>query len=189
MQLNVVWSRAPRKAFTLVEILVVIVIIVVLAALLFPVFASAREKARASVCLSNYRQIGLAMQMYGSDDDGLIPSNGGSFGGLINDCQPYTRNTKIFRCPDDYDMEQEGRPGSYRIPTLYQGKPIDCGWRNPYGGGETRSSATTMVYEAEQDINAPIATTYRHSGGTQFLYFDGHTKWLKKPGTTGEDND
>lgn len=65
--------RSARAAFTLVELLVVIGIIALLAAILFPVFATVRGKARQTVCLSNLKQIGTAIQMYASDYDGLMP--------------------------------------------------------------------------------------------------------------------
>src|SRR5437762_13939854 len=62
-------SRAPARAFTLIELLVVIAIIAILAAILFPVFAQAREKARGITCLSNIKQINLGFQMYMQDYD------------------------------------------------------------------------------------------------------------------------
>ena len=61
--------RSPRRGFTLIELLVVIAIIAILAAILFPVFAQAREKARSSSCLSNNKQIALAHSMYAQDYD------------------------------------------------------------------------------------------------------------------------
>jgi prepilin-type N-terminal cleavage/methylation domain-containing protein len=64
-----------RKGFTLIELLVVIAIIAILAAILFPVFAQAREKARQTGCLSNVKQIGLGIQMYVQDFDEYIPRN------------------------------------------------------------------------------------------------------------------
>lgn len=171
-----------KSAFTLIEILIVVVIIGILAAILFPVFARSREKARAASCLSNYHQIGIAIQMYAQDADDKIPANGGSFSGLIQDSVPYIHTSAVFVCPDDDDRQEEGRAGSYRVPTLYQGKPLSCGWINPYVAEQTTTTAlTTLVYEAEQDFTqAPIRPTYRHSNGTQVLFFDGHTKWLPK---------
>jgi len=172
------------RGFTLIELLVVVAIIALLAAILFPVYASAREKARAATCLSNYHEIALAIHMYAQDNDDKTPNDGSSFGGLIEDCQPYAHNTKIFICPDDSDYVHEGRPGTYRMPDLYQGKPLSCGWSDPYNPGHTTVSAsTTLAYEAEHDIdkNHPtkITPTFRHSGGTQYLLFDGHAKWMK----------
>src|ERR1043166_4890534 len=62
-----------RKGFTLIELLVVIAIIAILAAILFPVFAQAREQARSTACLSNTKQIGLAVHMYAQDYDEAFP--------------------------------------------------------------------------------------------------------------------
>jgi len=92
-----------RRGFTLIELLVVIAIIAILAAILFPVFARAREKARQSTCLSNIKQISLGNLMYTQDYDEMtvIFSQGPSGGNpqwhyLI---EPYLKNTNIFVCP------------------------------------------------------------------------------------------
>src|ERR671915_189714 len=66
-------GHGSRRGFTLIELLVVIAIIAILAAILFPVFAQAREKARAASCLSNVRQMGLAAVMYANDYDETYP--------------------------------------------------------------------------------------------------------------------
>src|SRR6478736_6202846 len=66
-------ASKPTRAFTLVELLVVIAVIALLAAMLFPALASAREKGRRTVCLSNVRQVGIAIQMYAQDNEGRIP--------------------------------------------------------------------------------------------------------------------
>jgi len=98
-----------RKGFTLVELLVVIAIIAILAAILFPVFAKARAKARQSSCLSNEKQLGMAMMSYASDYDDTLPmsyyyQNGANSGngyvqwsGLIS---PYVKNWGVFVCPE-----------------------------------------------------------------------------------------
>jgi prepilin-type N-terminal cleavage/methylation domain-containing protein/prepilin-type processing-associated H-X9-DG protein len=171
-----------KTAFTLIEMLIVVAIIAILSAILFPVFARSREKARAASCLSNYHQVGIAIQMYAQDSDDKTPANGGSFSGLIQDSVPYIHTSSVFVCPDDDDREEESRAGSYRVPTLYQGKPLSCGWINPYAAGQiTTTATTTLSYEAEQDFSqSPIVPTYRHSSGTQVLFFDGHAKWLPK---------
>ena len=97
-----------RKGFTLIELLVVIAIIAILAAILFPVFAKAREKARQTSCLSNEKQIGTAIMMYVEDYDEmmpgfkhfLVPGNSNTRGeGWYDVMEPYTKNEQIGRCP------------------------------------------------------------------------------------------
>jgi len=93
-------SRKKRNGFTLIELLVVIAIIAILAAILFPVFAQAREKARAVTCLSNLRQIGAALAMYHQDYDETIIYASFRHGNVWWDMlQPYTKNRNIMSCP------------------------------------------------------------------------------------------
>src|SRR5579871_2531261 len=100
-----------KRAFTLIELLVVIAIIAILAAILFPVFAQAREKARATSCLSNMKQVSLALLMYVQDYDENFPT-GSRFNPTTNNVYaiglgwagaslPYIKNTQILKCPDD----------------------------------------------------------------------------------------
>src|SRR5947208_15879514 len=70
-------ARTQKRGFTLIELLVVIAIIAILAAILFPVFAQAREKARQTTCLSNMKQLGLGFRMYLQDYDGVFPGRAG----------------------------------------------------------------------------------------------------------------
>src|SRR5688572_1273159 len=94
-----------RKGFTLIELLVVIAIIALLAAILFPVFARARENARKSSCLNNVKQLGLAWTQYAQDyDEVTIPysSTGGSPGRHVNwrfVLQPYLKSSQLLVCP------------------------------------------------------------------------------------------
>ena len=98
-----------RTAFTLIELLVVIAIIAILAAILFPVFAQAREKARSISCLSNCKQTGLATGMYVQDYDETFPINIYLNFGSGSPCtftfyqqiQPYQKNSQVMRCPSD----------------------------------------------------------------------------------------
>src|SRR5262249_35512674 len=110
----------PRRGgFTLIELLVVIAIIAILAAILFPVFAQAREKARSAACMSNLKQLGTAAVMYQQDYDGaFVPNfyyNGGTsaFGGPLfwwyDLLQPYMKSDPLYTCPSD------GNPGSYNF--------------------------------------------------------------------------
>jgi len=93
-----------RRGFTLIELLVVIAVIAILAAILFPVFARAREKARQSNCLSNVKQVTLALLQYAQDYDGCFPApyNWHPVSSLAYwtvHIQPYIKNTQIMRCP------------------------------------------------------------------------------------------
>lgn len=90
--------RTQRRGFTLIELLVVIAIISILAAILFPVFARARENARRAACLSNVKQLMLGMAMYVQDNDERFPPQYGT-SLWQNIIQPYSRAYGIMRCP------------------------------------------------------------------------------------------
>lgn len=97
--------RKLHKGFTLIELLVVIAIIALLAAILFPVFARARENARKSSCANNLKQIGVGMIQYGQDYDDFMPASV-AFGGVAGShytwptmVMPYVKNEQIFACP------------------------------------------------------------------------------------------
>ena len=102
--MNTAYSRR-QKGFTLIELLVVIAIIAILAAILFPVFAKAREKARQAACASNLKQIGLGFLQYNQDNDEQFPGlYGGGWPGYyrwMDAIYPYVKSTGVFNCPDD----------------------------------------------------------------------------------------
>lgn len=105
-----------RKGFTLIELLVVIAIIAILAAILFPVFAKAREAARKSSCSSNEKQILLAVTQYVQDYDETMPIGWNGAGGntaWYHNIQPYIKNTGVFACPSDIGTTKSwgGSPG------------------------------------------------------------------------------
>ena len=105
------YLHRPRNAFTLIELLVVIAIIAILAAILFPVFARARENARRASCQSNLKQIGLGLLQYVQDyDEALPPSAVGGVAAATNNATaykwmdaiyPYVKSEQIFVCPSD----------------------------------------------------------------------------------------
>ena len=90
---------ARRNGFTLIELLVVIAIIAILAAILFPVFARAREKARQTSCLSNLKQMGVGLQMYSQDYDEQLLRYYGTDYIWFEKMMPYVKNQQLFKCP------------------------------------------------------------------------------------------
>jgi prepilin-type N-terminal cleavage/methylation domain-containing protein len=102
-------ARRSQDGFTLIELLVVIAIIAILAAILFPVFAKARERAQVTTCVSNMKQIGLQFRMYADDNDDRLPyaqdpSDGNHFGKLPlvwSVMKPYGGTFEFWRCPSD----------------------------------------------------------------------------------------
>lgn len=88
--------RSKDSGFTLIELLVVIAIIAILAAILFPVFMSARATARRAACISNLRQIGMAIKMYNSDNHDTFPPLGSW---ITKRVMPYTKGPAVFICP------------------------------------------------------------------------------------------
>ncbi len=133
--------RTSKRGFTLIELLVVIAIIALLAAILFPVFARARENARRSSCQSNLKQMSLGITQYIQDYDELFPMQGGNghgcgavgttyYGTGLSwplSTQPYIKSTQIFKCPSDargaiftssYGANQQLGPMKTNFPTL-----------------------------------------------------------------------
>lgn len=106
-----------RQGFTLIELLVVIAIIAILAAILFPVFAQARESARKTVCLSNSKQSGLALMQYIQDYDETTPNVWSTvttvhnLTDVWNQLQPYAKSRDIFTCPDRSQTGCESKTG------------------------------------------------------------------------------
>jgi prepilin-type N-terminal cleavage/methylation domain len=105
-------SLPASGAFTLIELLVVIAIIAILAAILFPVFAQAREKARQSACLSNTKQLGLAFMQYVADYDGTFPCGlagpGNGPVGWAGQIYPYVKSVDVFKCASDDSFNGNG---------------------------------------------------------------------------------
>jgi prepilin-type N-terminal cleavage/methylation domain-containing protein/prepilin-type processing-associated H-X9-DG protein len=134
-------SNRHRSGFTLIELLVVIAIIAILAAILFPVFAQAREKARAISCASNLKQLSLSVIMYTEDFDEYYPSGnsiwnaagsftGSSAGNWPVEILPYVKSFGVFACPDD--------SAANATPIGFQGLAISYvanGLEAPYAAG------------------------------------------------------
>ena len=177
--------RSRRNGFTLIELLVVIAIIAILAAILFPVFGRAREKARQTSCCSNLKQIGLAMIMYCQDWDGIMPNcatqmsvNPWGLPILPRVLDPYVRNTGIWRCPSDTDGLWETDETSYPWNEMFSEQPLDDPqWMGnslydfPYTGDGLNK------WHGGSDLSGDLV--FRRN----CLYPDGHAKFQTKSPT------
>lgn len=154
-----------EHGFTLIELLVVIAIIALLAAILFPVFARARENARRATCQSNLKQIGIGLIQYTQDNDGYLvaalmkdPTN--HYWRWMDVAYPYIKNTQVFSCPSDSNNEAGGNNpnnNAYVYPSTMPGGNI-------HGGYSTGNYAINNAYEVGQ----PLSTT----SPSAFMYFD-----------------
>ena len=152
------------RGFTLIELLVVIAIIAILAAILFPVFARARENARRSSCQSNLKQIGLGVSQYTQDYDEYYPMNRhnwnldgtGGTTGYAQMIQPYIKSRQLFKCPSD-----SSQAGNSYLYNNYIGEP-----GNPTAIAKVDSSAQLMMAmdgNAYQGTNAADRENIRNT--------------------------
>lgn len=191
------------KAFTLIELLVVIAIISIIAAILFPVFARARENARRSSCLSNNKQLALAMMQYTQDYDEKLPTVSNPTGTRIwnLDLKPYVKSDQVHFCPSDNKINSSLPMSfsnmSYGMNAYLNGANA-CQYNNP------TPISLAVVNEAARTImlgdgsgatltTIPVSRYYYicrtesfprplHLEGANFTYLDGHAKWSKLPG-------
>ena len=204
-----------RKAFSLIELLIVLAIVGGIAALLFPLFSKVRDNARRASCQANLKQVGLGFMQYCRDYDEKMPrhffNSDGAPGyspasdqGWMQVLQPYIKSVGVFQCPS------EGNP----LPNVLGTKGSSDYWLNFAASGinlslVSNSSRTVFVGEGD-DLTAGSAGFHsslgfvpfvgdfhswdgeifdasgktwghgakRHLSGSNFLFFDGHVKWL-----------
>jgi len=180
-----------KHGFTLIELLVVIAIIAILAAILFPVFAKAREKARQSTCTSNVKQLGMALEMWVQDHDETFPygfNKGASWDRALYD-NKYMGSKNILSCPSDA-YKHTGIPRSYSA-NRYVCTSGDAGEDIVSLAKISQPSETPLLLERHGDtwdygsaagpFTGDGSSKAIHSGGRNILWCDGHVKWSNIP--------
>ncbi len=172
-------NLSRKKAFTLIEILVVIGIIALLAAILFPVLSRAKERARATTCLNNEHQIALAIFQYTQDHGRRFPQPGGEWTTHIK-LSDGTDST-IFQCPSEGQDDAAGF-SDYWFNTDLMGKS-DVRVRYPantllLGDGPAGTPTSNLSPTSAPPWSASDDYAKRHSGGANYAFADGHVKWL-----------
>ena len=198
-----IWGS--RNSFSLIELLVVIAVIALLASLLLPALTNAREFARRIKCVSNLRQIGLAITMYADDYDGWLPSAryGGRFAFLDLESGGYIK-AGVLKCPTESFTVNYSSVWGTKVGYIYEGcagcyNGTSWEWmprKFSQIGYPTRSA---IVADAEEAVMTSPAGGYyyckgyitsgghqyalRHSGGCNVFFLDGHVQWF---GTSSE---
>lgn len=204
-----IMNKSCKRAFTLIELLVVIAIIAILAAILFPVFARARENARRASCQSNVKQIALGVMQYAHDHDDLLPAYSTEETRLYHVAiSPYVKSETLFRCPSakrnttdsfnsiyfpSYALNGQTAYGS-SVKTIYHGNGTPL-------VSVTEPSITWMLVESRRSIarwdsdghgyyrisltsqtipeDSDVFRANTHLDGSNIGFADGHVKWVK----------
>jgi prepilin-type N-terminal cleavage/methylation domain-containing protein/prepilin-type processing-associated H-X9-DG protein len=194
-----------RKGFTLIELLVVIAIIAILAAILFPVFAQARESARKTSCLNNCKQFGTAISMYTQDWDGWYPLAWFDFGenGFDVALFPYIKNKQVYECPSNKVTPSNWKgyymgplPRSYALNGDLTARVVS-GRRAGVSESMVEFPASTIMLTEIRDTRKPGSGPEHeifnakkndvcdripfniHQGGSNYVFADSHAKWYR----------
>lgn len=193
--MSITHAKAVRRGgFTLIELLVVIAIIAILAAILFPVFARARENARRSSCSSNGKQIGIAMSQYLQDNDERYPvadHEAIPVYAWSEPLQPYIKSEQVFQCPSMPKAGPHPVPRTDYIVNgffshgLSQAKFNDVVQQimvTERAEGLAVLDYHPWVEEGETTFDETVFDNIgktRHFDGSNYVFADGHVKWLK----------
>lgn len=180
-------TRRANPGFTLIELLVVIAIIAILAAILFPVFARARENARRSSCQSQLKQLGLAIVQYTQDYDSRMPEINGTTDGIYTVLDPYVKSEQIWSCPS------QPKPAGSNITTYgFNGYGVsgDNSPVLPIGDGGGPFNRGSYNKKNDSNVAADTITLFCMKGPSRNSYCGGtcpgdvdlptgwHTPWL-----------
>lgn len=194
-------SRRCRRAFTLIELLVVIAIIAILAAILFPVFARARESARAISCASNLKQIGLGFALYIDDTNGVYPLAASTIAWddvdaskgtapWMQQIYAYTKNRQIYKCASDSETDYSyfmSARAAYIAAGMVGAATDERRIQYPSAFVIAGDTMGFQIIDADKDDyssncvggeanGTPFKEWQRHNGGQNLLFADGHVK-------------
>jgi prepilin-type N-terminal cleavage/methylation domain-containing protein len=194
--------RRQKTGFTLIELLVVIAIIAILAAILFPVFAKARENARRTSCISNLKQLSLGFLQYTQDYDERFPPISWTDNAVVTPCPsspstgcyfswpvrvyPYVKSTQVYNCPSNPDRNWLGTtPGTSGATSVSFGYNVN--FSNKTLASVVNASQTLVLgdtagssaYYLREYFVSDRYLSLRHFDGGVMAYADGHAKWMR----------
>jgi prepilin-type N-terminal cleavage/methylation domain-containing protein/prepilin-type processing-associated H-X9-DG protein len=185
------WARTgTTSAFTLIELLVVISIVGILAALLLPVLSRAKESGRATGCLSNLHQVGIALQLYAGDYNNRLPSMSDIYPGVTNSfpgpdqvLSNQLGKVNVLRCPSDKWPGDKALPLAQKGPSYFEQTGCSYSWNTLLNGQDADNlSALGLKFDPHQMPlmydKEKFHIARGESKAKNFLYADGHIKNL-----------